>query len=221
MKKKKKLRGFSLVEVMTSLVIMVILIAIASGVIITTFNIFGRNALFRAAQNNGNNVYNFIYDHMSYATALKIDKTVDINTKDSLSFIDEDDLKITVSEGSETVEIIPYFERMEITDKSMSLMRKSISTPVNILGGNTVMNGCSCIVSFEQYPVTDPTDNSKTIKPDTISFKVEIVRDDEVFYSRQGSIPILNKSAKDHIIITDNISTENNNKINMLYTYIN
>lgn len=221
MKKKNKLRGFSLVEVMTSLVIMVILIAIASGVIITTFNIFGRNALFRAAQNNGNNVYNFIYDHLSYATALKIDKTVDINTKDSLSFIDEDDLKVTVSEGSETVEILPYFERMEITDKSMSLMRKSISTPVNILGGNTVMNGCSCIVSFEQYPVTDPTDNSKTIKPDTISFKVEIVRDDEVFYSRQGNIPILNKSAKDHIIITDNISTENNNKINMLYTYIN
>lgn len=221
MKKKNKLRGFSLVEVMTSLVIMVILIAIASGVIITTFNIFGRNALFRAAQNNGNNVYNFIYDHLSYATALKIDKSVDINTKNGLSFIDVDDLKITGTEGSETVEIIPYYERMEITDKSMSLMRKAISTPVNILGGNTVMNGCSCIVSFEQYPVTDPTDNSKTIKPDTISFKVEIVRDDEVFYSRQGSIPILNKSAKDHIIITDNISTENNNKINMLYTYIN
>lgn len=221
MKKKNKLRGFTLVEVMTSLVIMVILIAIASGVIITTFNIFGRNALFRAAQNNGNNVYNFIYDHLSYATALKIDKTVDITTKDGLSFIDVDDLKITGTEGSETLEIIPYFERMEITDKSMSLMRKSVSTPVNILGGNTVMNGCSCIVSFEQYPVTDPTDNSKTIKPDTISFKVEIVRDDEVFYSRQGNIPILNKSAKDHIIITDNISTENNNKINMLYTYIN
>lgn len=221
MKKKNKLRGFSLVEVMTSLVIMVILIAIASGVIITTFNIFGRNALFRAAQNNGNNVYNFIYDHLSYATALKIDKTVDINTKDSLSFIDEDDLKVTVSEGSETVEILPYFERMEIMDKSMSLMRKSVSEKVQIFGENTVMNGCSCIVSFEQYPVTDPTDNSKTIKPDTISFKVEIVRDGEVFYSRKGNIPILNKSAKDHIIITDNISTENNNKINMLYTYIN
>ncbi|MDD6082411.1 MAG: type II secretion system protein [Oscillospiraceae bacterium] len=221
MKKKNKLRGFSLVEVMTSLVIMVILIAIASGVIITTFNIFGRNALFRAAQNNGNNVYNFIYDHLSYATALKIDETVDINTKNGLSFIDEDDLKITGTEGSETVEIIPYYERINITKDSMSLTRKSISTPVNILGGNTVMNGCSCIVSFEQYPITDPTDNSKTIKPDTISFKVEIVRDGEVFYSRQGNIPILNKSAKDHIIITDNISTENNNKINMLYTYIN
>ena len=221
MKKKNKLRGFSLVEVMTSLVIMVILIAIASGVIITTFNIFGRNALFRAAQNNGNNVYNFIYDHLSYATALKIDKTVDINTKNGLSFIDEDDRKITATEGSETVEIIPYYERSNIKKDSMSLTRKSISTPVNILGGNTVMNGCSCIVSFEQYPLTDPTDKSKTIKPATISFKVEIVRDGEVFYSRKGNIPILNKSAKDHISITDNISTENNNKINMLYTYIN
>ena len=220
MKKKNKLRGFSLVEVMTSLVIMVILIAIASGVIITTFNIFGRNALFRAAQNNGNNVYNFIYDHLSYATALKIDETVDINTKNGLSFIDEDDLKITGTEGSETVEIIPYYERINIKKDSMSLTRKSISTPVNILGGNTEMNGCSCIVSFEQYPITDPTDNSKTIKPDTISFKVEIVRDDEVFYSRQGSIPILNKSAKDHIVITKNISTKDKT-INMLYTYIN
>ena len=220
MKKKKKLRGFSLVEVMTSLVIMVILIAIASGVIITTFNIFGRNALFRAAQNNGNNVYNFIYDHLSYATALKIDETVDINTKNGLSFIDEDDLKITGTEGSETVEIIPYYERINIKKDSMSLTRKSISTPVKILGGNTVMNGCSCIVSFEQYPITDPTDNSKTIKPDTISFKVEIVRNDEVSYSRQGSIPILNKSAKDHIVITKNISTKDKT-INMLYTYIN
>ena len=82
------------------------------------------------------------------------------------------------------------------------------------------MNGCSCMVSFEQYPITDPTDNSKTIKLDTISFKVEIVRNDEVFYSRQGSIPILNKSAKDHIVITKNISTKDKT-INMLYTYIN
>ena len=46
---KKKLKGFTLVEVMTSLVIMTILISVASGVIIVTFDIFGRSALKRAA----------------------------------------------------------------------------------------------------------------------------------------------------------------------------
>ena len=82
--KKNRFKGFTLVEVMTSLVIMTILIAVASGVIIVTFDIFGRSAVRRAAQNNGNNVYNYIYDHLSYATALKIDQTVDINNKENM-----------------------------------------------------------------------------------------------------------------------------------------
>ncbi|MBR6837730.1 MAG: prepilin-type N-terminal cleavage/methylation domain-containing protein, partial [Oscillospiraceae bacterium] len=84
---KKKFKGFTLVEVMTSLVIMTILISVASGVIIVTFDIFGRSALKRAAQDNGNNVYNYIYDHLSYATALKIDQTVDINNKEKIESV--------------------------------------------------------------------------------------------------------------------------------------
>ncbi|MDO5149299.1 MAG: PilW family protein [Oscillospiraceae bacterium] len=223
MKKKNKLRGFTLVEVMTSLVIMVILIAIASGVIITTFNIFGRNALFRAAQNNGNNVYNFIYDHLSYVTALKIDETVDINTKDSLSFIDKDDLKVTVAEGSETVEIIPYYEKMKIGSESMILQRKNITEPFYIYGNKSnenSMNGCVCTVTFSKYEIkTDPDNPDIKIYPDTIEFAVEISRYGETYYSRSGSIPILNETAKSHIYIPNEISCKTN-EFEILYTYL-
>lgn len=230
MKKKKKLRGFSLVEVMTSLVIMVILIAIASGVIITTFNIFGRNALFRAAQNNGNNVYNFIYDHLSYATALKIDKTVDINTKNGLSFIDEKDLKITGTEGSETVEIRPYYEKMKIGSESMILQRKNIKNPFYIYGNESeidgkktkinTMNGCVCTVTFSKYEIkTDPDNPDIKIYPDTIEFAVEISRFGETYYLREGKIPVLNETAKSHIYIPNEISCKTN-EFEILYTYL-
>ena len=60
------------------------------------------------------------------------------------------------------------------------------------------MNGCDCIISFDKYDTTT--------KPDTIGFSVKISRDDEVFYERKGSIPILNEELKDHISIKDNIT---------------
>ncbi|MBP1590988.1 MAG: prepilin-type N-terminal cleavage/methylation domain-containing protein, partial [Oscillospiraceae bacterium] len=131
---KKRFKGFTLVEVMTSLVIITILISIASGVIIVTFDIFARSAVKRAAQNNGNNVYNYIYDHLSYATALKIDQTVDINNKDSmLALIGEGDdavKDITETEGSgegSDFVIVPYYEKIKAGRKQMSVMRKGIN----------------------------------------------------------------------------------------------
>ena len=241
---KRKLKGFTLVEVMTSLVIMTILVAVASGVIIVTFDIFARSALRRAAQNNGNNVYEYIYDHISYATALKIGESVDINNegvvssegKESVSgWLGEDKLsKIETApeDGAEGTDegdykVNTYYELLSADKEKMTIQRKGVSEPVFIYGkklknesgedngiGNT-MNGCQCIITFDKYD--KPEDVS--LRADTIGFSVTIRRDDEVFYERHGNIPILNKELKEHIEISESASDEFKD-LNIFYTYI-
>ncbi|MBR3536777.1 MAG: prepilin-type N-terminal cleavage/methylation domain-containing protein [Oscillospiraceae bacterium] len=192
---KKKFKGFTLVEVMTSLVIMTILISVASGVIIVTFDIFGRSALKRAAQDNGNNVYNYIYDHLSYATALKIDQTVDINNKEKiesvmteLGYTDMEDVITEITNNNGEViktDIKPYYEKITIDKQHMIVERKDINAEVYIYGNaenENTMNGCDCIVEFDKYDAGD-----------TIEFTVKIERYNEVFYEKHGSVPLLNK----------------------------
>ena len=226
--KKNRFKGFTLVEVMTSLVIMTILIAVASGVIIVTFDIFGRSAVRRAAQNNGNNVYNYIYDHLSYATALKIDQTVDINNKENmvsvmteLGYTDSDMEDVITELTNDKGEVIntdikPYYEKITIDKQHMIVERKDINAKVYIYGNaenENTMNGCDCIVEFDKYEAGD-----------TIGFTVKIERDNEVFYEKHGSVPILNDSddcnLKDHISIDDKYSNDDYNKIDIFYTYI-
>ena len=234
---KKKFRGFTLVEVMTSLVIMTILIAVASGVIIVTFDIFARSAIKRAAQNNGNNVYNYIYDHLSYATSLEIDRTVDINIEGAKAFVSDEETRKLIGEEKfkenadaadeeKKYEVNTYFEQLTAyplsgaTADCMKLTRKDVNKEVFIYGKQdeedsskivNTMNGCDCIIKFDKY------DNAA--KPDTIGFSVTLKRDDEIFYDRKGSIPILNEELKEHISIADDISNETGN-INLFYTYI-
>ena len=227
--KKRKLKGFTLVEAMTSLVIMVILITIASGVIITTFNIFARNTLYRVAQENGNNVYNYIYDHVSYATSLKIDESVDINingnsnTLAQVSWLNTEDTEKIETEGSELYRIKPYYEEITFSksDKSMFLNRKDIKKADGslesfyIYGGGNTMNGCECAVSFEPY-VTGSN---------VLNFSVTISRDDEDFYSRNGSIPLLNECVKEHISIPEGgisfgVDEYSVSTLQVFYTYI-
>ena len=236
-KVKKKFKGFTLVEVMTSLVIMTILIAIASAVIIVTFDIFARSSIRRAAQNNGNNVYNYIYDHLSYATSLEIDRTVDINIEGAKAFVPDEATRKLIGEEkfkenadaadeSKKYEVNTYFEQLTAYPLSgaaadcMKLTRKDVNKEVFVYGKQdeedsskivNTMNGCDCIISFDKYDTNT--------KPDTIGFSVKISRDDEVFYERKGSIPILNEELKDHISIKDNITNETGN-INLFYTYI-
>lgn len=233
---KNRLKGFTLVETMTSLVILVILIGVASGVIITTFNIFGKNTVMRMAQSHGNTVYEYLYDHISYATALKIDENVDINNKDSLSsFIPSDLLN---NDDSEDGLIKPYYERITVNSEWMSLERKTVDVPVLIYGEKTdadasagtaptpgiSLNGCECSVKFNYTPVLK---DGKNIYPDTIGLEVTISRDGETLYFRSGNIPILNESAREHIDIQDGINNGGQNGINnsydefqIFYTYI-
>jgi len=226
---KKKFKGFTLVEVMTSLVIMTILISVASGVIIVTFDIFGRSALKRAAQNNGNNVYNYIYDHLSYATALKIDKTVDINNKEKiesvmteLGYTDmEDVITELTNDNGEVIktDIKPYYEKITIDKQHMIVERKDINDEVYIYGNaenENTMNGCDCIVEFDKYDAGD-----------TIGFTVKIERDNEVFYEKHGSVPLLNKEIDPDLVnhikvgkIKSYSEADETDGIEIFYTYI-
>jgi hypothetical protein len=67
----------------------------------------------------------------------------------------------------------------------MIVKRKDINDEVYIYGNaenENTMNGCDCIVEFDKYDAGD-----------TIGFTVKIERDNEVFYEKHGSVPLLNK----------------------------
>lgn len=223
-KQRKKIRGFTLVEVMTSLVIMTILITIASGVIITTFNIFARNTMFRVAQNEGNNVYNFLYDHISYSTSLKIGKYADI-TNEGISLTPDFNVTVLdekfvgqVKEGSAADS--PYFEGVVLNSnkKGITLYRKGMDKAdgsqelVYIFGNQSgeTPAAMECTVSFAY-------DSSKS---DRVTCTVQIERDSEVFYSKTGEIPLYNYEygLKDRMSVSSCNSSDSNTYI--IYTYL-
>ena len=77
------------------------------------------------------------------------------------------------------------------------------------------MNGCECIVSFDEYNAAD-----------TIGFTVIIKRDDEVFYEKHGSVPLLNKNTDSNLVnhikvdaVINDSDIETEKKIEIFYTY--
>lgn len=207
--------GFTLVEVMTSLAIMSILITVSSSVMITSFNIFGKNSVMRAAQNEGNNIYNFLYDRLSYATSLKISEDADIinSSMEKNDFVPEE--LLVVSEDGNIEDISSYYEKITISQSgsenaSMKLERKNMSETVYIYGGNEGndgLYGAHCIVSFAGY----------TKDSNVIILTVTLERDGDILYTKTGSIPLLNDTVNSHIK-ADDISNETSG-IEIFYTY--
>ena len=121
--KRKALSGLTLVEVMVSLVILVILISVSSAVMITGINIFSENAVMSAAQDDGNNIYNFIVDKLSYANEI-----------------------IISSEESEMSGDYPYSETIIIDKNHMALKTKY--EEINIYSRDT-LHGNTCEIIIE------------------------------------------------------------------------
>ncbi|MBP1592221.1 MAG: hypothetical protein ILP22_09300, partial [Oscillospiraceae bacterium] len=162
---------------------------------------------------------------------------VDINIKGAKAFVSDEECRKRIGEEKftendvadeeEKYEISKYFEQLTVRPLTgskadcMVLKRKDVNTEVFVYGKQdendsskiiNTMNGCDCIISFDKY------DNDA--KPDTIGFSVTIKRDDEIFYEREGSIPILNEELKDHIFIKGDIVDNDMSKIEIFYTYI-
>ncbi len=123
--KKRRLSGLTLVEVMVSLVILVILISISSAVMITGFNTFFENAVMRAAQDDGNSIYSFIADKISYANEF-----------------------IIASEESEMSGDYPYSETIIIDKNRMVLKRKDEEVNIYSLG---TLHGNTCEIRIEGF----------------------------------------------------------------------
>jgi prepilin-type N-terminal cleavage/methylation domain-containing protein len=69
---KKRLKGFTLAEVMVSLVILTIVVTISSTMIISSLNLLLKNAFIRDAQNNGNEIYQLLEDKLRYSQHFRI-----------------------------------------------------------------------------------------------------------------------------------------------------
>lgn len=101
---KKRLKGFTLTEVMVSLVILTIVVTISSTMIISSLNLLLKNAFIRDAQNNGNEIYQLLEDKLRYAQQFKV-------------IIQDDEDSLISASYTETIEIDG--EGMKINSKSI------------------------------------------------------------------------------------------------------
>lgn len=212
--KRKKLKGFTLVEVMTSLVILSIMIVIASSVIITTFNIFGKNSVMRAAQNEGNNIYNFLYERLSYSTYLKINSSVDVN-----SIGDNYYEEIIISKLDDNGHI--SLKRKNMERNIVDIFGTSEKTPYNFK--------CEVVLSEENEKDNEGNDiteeEKKLYRKDIINCTVRIKRDDETLYEKNGFIPLYNGGKSYVIQIGDGSSDQHEtgnslDQLKIFYEYI-
>lgn len=213
--KTKKLKGFTLVEVMTSLVILSIMIVIASSVIITTFNIFGKNSVMRAAQNEGNNIYNFLYERLSYSTYLKINSSVDINS------IGDNYYEEIVISGLDTGNGHISLKRKNMEGVAVDIFGTPEKTPYNFK--------CEVVLSEETEKDNEGNDiteeGRKLYRKDIINCTVRIIRDNETLYEKNGFIPLYNGSKSYVIQIGEETSeqheTDNSlDRLKIFYEYI-
>ncbi|MDO5559488.1 MAG: type II secretion system protein [Oscillospiraceae bacterium] len=165
MKKKHVLKGMTLVEVMVSLVILSVLVAMSSAMIIISMNLLLKNARMRDAQNNGNSIYEFIERKLEYAVSLKITNT---DEKNEITGV--------------------YTEKIYIKDGVIALGcdPSDVSVPKDVLDKRTIcstqmLRGADYDISFSQGE-----------EPEKIYLTVSIKRENEVVYERSGMIRFLN-----------------------------
>jgi len=106
---KKRLKGFTLTEVMVSLVILTIVVTISSTMIISSLNLLLKNAFIRDAQNNGNEIYQLLEDKLRYSQHFRI-------------ISDEESEESLAEEGL----VASYTETIEISKDSMRINSKDI-----------------------------------------------------------------------------------------------
>lgn len=167
MRKIHPVKGFTLVEVMVSLVIVSILIAMSSVMIIASLNMLGKNAQIRDAQNNANSVYNLIEKKLEYAVEVNITPG---GEKNSVTGAYTE--KIYINDGAVVINCDP-------TDKSNSADRINKSTVCS----KQMLRGADIDISF-----------SRGTQKESIFLSVKIKRDEQVIYERSGEIPFLNYS---------------------------
>ena len=160
-------RGFTLVEVIVTLVITLIIIGVSGSIIISTTNIFGKTAMRDIQQNIAETVLSFATDRMLYAS--------EIEAVDSLSGIDLG--------GKAVVGIVDgqlFFKRAE--DPS--------NVPVNIFGSNFYRN---YTVALKYSIVSDAVGNQSV----SMSINITDKRNGNLVLERLMTRPLLNYAGGD------------------------
>ncbi len=106
---RKKLKGFTLTEVMVSLVILSILITISSAMIISSLNLLLKNAQIRDAQNNGNEIFNLLENKLRYSQQFII-STDDNEYIINASYTEN----IDIHDGEMSIDLKPVYSREQL-----------------------------------------------------------------------------------------------------------
>lgn len=112
-------RGFTLVEVSVSLVVLVMIISVSSGIILVSSNIFAKDAVLNDYQITGNDVFDFVSNKLAYAGNFTVS--------------DEASVDGTIDNY--------YYEQISLTDggKKLSVLRPTVMTePVVFFGPDTL-----------------------------------------------------------------------------------
>ncbi len=206
---KKSLKGFTLTEVLVTLVILGLIITLSSGMILMSTNLVLKNAQLVNAQNQGISVYGDIEKRIRYANKLLItDKTDEIDFYDACNTKTNEE-KFLIN-GNIMVKNLKYdingnfpapfsqadsFSGFFISNEEL-LNRKDTSY---VVYNTEILKNETCTVSIKKE------------SDDHLKLSVKLYYDSELKYERTGSIKLLNVTEENKVL--EFISKDNTNEI--------
>lgn len=206
---KKSLKGFTMTEVLVTLVILSLIITLSSGMIMMSTNLVLKNAQLVNAQNQGISVYGDIERRIKYADKLLItDKTEEIDFYDACNTKSNEEkflingnimvknLKYDVN-GNFPAPFVPaesFFSFFSINEELLN----NKDTSFVVYNTETLKNQ-TCSVSIKKE------------SDDHVRLSVKLYYRGELKYERTGSIKLLNVSEENSVL--DFISKDNTDEI--------
>ncbi len=164
-------KGFTLVEVTVALAVFAILVTLASGIIISGSNIFARNTNRVSASETADSVYDILNERLSFATSIDL-------TKDEFS-----------PDGDGYNECIRLEKKgSSSNDAKVSIRRENSSD----FDGVCETGDFDILLSLEGITKTTNGKNNMTL----LNVKISIYSDDELMYTKNASIELLNSACE-------------------------
>ncbi len=164
-------KGFTLVEVTVALAVFAILVTLASGIIISGSNIFARNTNRVSASETADSVYDILNERLSFATSIDL-------TKDEFS-----------PDGGGYNECIRLEKKgSSSSDAKVSIRRENSSDFDSVCETGDF----DILLSLEGVTKTTNGKNNMTL----LNVKISIYSDDELMYTKEASIELLNSACE-------------------------
>lgn len=203
------LKGFTLTEVMVTLVILGLIITLSSGMIMMSTNLVLKNAQTVTAQNQGISVYNDIEKRIRFADKLLItNKTDEIDFSDACNTKTNEE-KILISDNIMVKNLkndnngnlpLPYTNADSFAD-FFSINEKVLNQKDTsyVVYNTAMLKNETCSVSLKKE------------SEEYVRLSVKLFLDSDLKYERTGSIKLLNVSEENKVL--DFISKDNTDEI--------